>query len=56
MRNIELCDVLCRKNEKMKCSLVRLKCGMAFWKSRAHGEMNAKIDLTFSCNSCDVRR
>jgi hypothetical protein len=43
-RNIDLCDALRRKKEKMKCSFARLKCGMAHWKSCA---LN-------SCNSCNT--
>ena len=43
-RNIELCDALRRKNEKMKCSIARLKFGIAYWKSR----------VLNPCNSCDV--
>src|SRR5688572_19258354 len=43
-RNIELCDALCRKNEKMKCSLARLKYGIAHWKSHAFNP----------CNCCDA--
>lgn len=53
-RNMSLCDTLHRKNEKMKCSLARLKNGMAFWKSCAHGEFNPKIDLPLPCKSCDL--
>lgn len=40
-RNIELCDALRRKNEYMKCSLARLKCGIAHWKSRALNSCNS---------------
>jgi hypothetical protein len=43
-RNIDLCDALRRKNEKMKCSLSRLKCGMAHWKSCA-------LNSCISCNT-----
>ena len=44
MINIELCDALRRKNENIKCSIVRLKSRIAYWKSCA---LN-------SCNSCDA--
>lgn len=34
-RNDELCVALRRKIEKLKCSIARLKCGLAHWKSCA---------------------
>jgi hypothetical protein len=40
-RNIDLCDALHRKNEKMKCSFARLKCGMAHWNSCALNSCNS---------------
>jgi hypothetical protein len=38
----------------MKCSLARLKRGMVFLKSCARGELNANVNLPFTCKSCDV--